>query len=60
MADLKDAETKISNERTGMTDDVLVRAVIDHLRFSFANNNKTAAAIRRAIGIVFLDLIFLI
>lgn len=35
---------KISNERTGMTDDVLVRAVIDHLRYSFAKNNKTASA----------------
>ncbi len=35
---------KVSNERTGMEDDVLVRAVIDHLRFSFAKNNKTASA----------------
>ena len=43
MASLNEA-MKISNERTGMTDDVLVRAVIDHLRYSFAKNNKTASA----------------
>ena len=44
MANINEAVTKVSNERTGMTDDVLVRAVIDHLRYSFAKNNKTASA----------------
>ncbi len=32
------------DERTGMTDDMLQRAVIDHLRYSFAKNSKTASA----------------
>ena len=32
-----------NDERTGMTDDCLVRAVVDHLRYSFAKNSKTAS-----------------
>ena len=31
-------------ERTGMSDNTLVMAVIDHLRYSFAKNKKTATA----------------
>ena len=32
------------DQRTGMSDDILVRAVVDHLRYSFAKNKKTASA----------------
>ena len=45
MSELKDTLTQIvADERTGMEDDVLVRAVIDHLRYSFAKNRRTASA----------------
>lgn len=42
----KKVETRIEehDDRTGMTDETLVRAVIDHLRYSFAKNNRTASA----------------
>ena len=45
MSELKDTLTQIvADERTGMEDDVLVRAVIDHLRYSVAKNSRTASA----------------
>ncbi len=45
MADLKEALNQIvGDERTGMSDDLLVRAVVDHLRYSFAKNKRTASA----------------
>lgn len=41
----KDLETKIviEDDRTGMDDDTLVSAVSDHLRYTFAKNNRTAS-----------------
>lgn len=41
----KDLKTKtmIRDDRTGMRDDDLVSAVSDHLRYSFAKNNRTAS-----------------
>ena len=38
-----DAITDSNDERIGMTDQALMRSVVDHLRYSFAKNSKTAS-----------------
>ncbi|MCL2326816.1 MAG: glycogen/starch/alpha-glucan phosphorylase [Proteobacteria bacterium] len=38
------AAVVVQDDRTGMDDATLVRAVIDHLRYSFAKNSHTASA----------------
>ncbi|MFA5624630.1 MAG: hypothetical protein WC966_06215, partial [Bradymonadales bacterium] len=41
--DEKNTIVRIEDDRTGMDKETLVRAVVDHLRYSFAKNTKNAS-----------------
>lgn len=42
--EIRNVMDETQGERTGMTEDMLVASVIDHLRYSFAKNKRTATA----------------